>query len=245
MSESNETSPGMTEEVNQRQMNIIERTIGVFAAPTKTFEDIAAKPNWIFPLLLIIILTMLITQMLVPAILADQQSSPEWAKMMQNPDLTAEQLEAMQEMSTKGVQNFAAIGAGVVSLIAIAIASVVLLFVGNIILGGNAKYLQIFSMFTWGGLVGLSGYILRLPLSLSRETMQVYLGPAVLFGDGSHESVLFKIAAALDIFVLWRVALVAIGFGAIYRLTAGKSFAVIGGLYALMVAASIIFSSVF
>ncbi len=245
MDEQLEVSTQNTDATTEQPMGILERTIGVFTAPQKTFEDIAKFPSWVFPFILMVIATMLITQLLVPVILADQQSNERYLEMMQDPNMSPEQLERMQDISEKSVKNFAAIGGGVTVIITSILSSAIILFIGNIILGGEAKFLQIFSMFCWGGLIGTLGYLIRLPLSLSKMTMDIAMGPAIIFPAGSEEQILYKLASAMDIFILWRMAMIAIGFAAIYRISQAKSYATIGGMYALMVLAGIVLSTVF
>ena len=227
------------------QLNILQRIIGVFGSPQKTFEDIAARPNWVFPLILLVLVALLTTQIMAPAMIADFKSGEQYEKLMQNEQLTPEQIERAAEMQISAMKNFAGIGAAVSTLIICLLAGAVLLFIGNIILGGEAKYVQIFSMYCWGGLIGVLGSILRLPLAVQKMSTKIYFGPAVLFPAGAEESAGFKIAAALDIFLIWRVVLLAVGFAAIYKFTFGKSITALCVLYALLVAISIVFSGVF
>jgi hypothetical protein len=75
--------------------------------------------------------------------------------------------------------------------------------------------------------------------------MKTYFGPAILFPTEAEESTLFRIAAALDVFSLWRIALLTIGFAAVYKISMGKSATVVGALYVLLVAISVVFAGVF
>jgi hypothetical protein len=245
MNETTEQPHEVTPEEIPQPTNLFQRTIGVFTAPQQTFNDIARQPNWIFPLILVLVAAMIFTQILIPALLADQEASPQYQEMLQRDDVSAEDLESIIEVQQKATKNFAAVGAGVFTLIAALLASAILLFVGNIIMGGNGKFLQMFSVYCWGGLIGILGYLIRLPISISNVTMKVYLGPAILLSSESQETALFKIAAALDIFVIWRIALIAIGFAAIYKINMNKSVSIVGSLYVLMVAAGIILSGAF
>lgn len=229
----------------ERSLTILQRTIGVFTSPRETFADIARRPTWIFPLIFTIIAAMLITQLLVPAILADTKANPKFQELMQREDMTPEQRENLQNIQIKSIQNFSAVGAGVTLAIASAVAAAILLFVGNILFGGTATYRQLFSAYCWSGLIGTLGYLIRLPLSLSKMTMKIYFSPAVFFPENAEHTALFKAAASLDAFMIWRIVLLAIAFAVIYKFSFGKSLTIIGGMFVLQIAATIVFSGMF
>jgi hypothetical protein len=102
-----------------------------------------------------------------------------------------------------------------------------------------------FSVFLWTGMVNLIGGIIHIPLVLKQNTMKVPFGPAAFMDPEASETALFRAASFLDVFVLWRVILIAIGFSAIYRFSIGKSMGVILGLYALLIAVSVTFMGLF
>lgn len=240
----NETIEPANEQGDTRQsegMNIFQRAAGVFASPQRTFSDIAWRPDWITPLIFVVLATIILTQLSVPAILSDYATSDQLEKMIQRRNMTEEQANRAMEMAKTQMRNFSAVSAGVGVILISLLTAAVLLFMGNIVLGGSANFKQVFAVYCWGGLVAILGYLLRIPIVLEKMTTKVYLGPAILLPADAEKTALFKVAAALDVFVLWRVALVAVGFAAIYRFSLGKSFATVGGLYVLLVAVSAIF----
>lgn len=243
MNESGDHPSGEMSLAGSRPLNFFQRLIGIFASPQKTLEDIAARPNWPLPLALIVLVTFLLTQMAVPAILADAGKAME--KVMEKQQLTPEQMERAREMGLTYTKNFSGVTAGVYSVVMSVVAAAALLFVGNIVLNGKANFRQVFSIYVWTGMVGLLGYLIRAPIALQRKTMMVFFGPAIFFPAGSEESALFKIAASLDVFSIWRLALVTIGFAAVYRIGLNKSMTTLGTLYVLLIAVSVVFSGFF
>jgi hypothetical protein len=125
------------------------------------------------------------------------------------------------------------------------IVSAALLFIGNIVLKGKASYRQMFSLYVWSGLVGVLGIILRIPLVQAQNTMQVHLGPAALFPEEASETALFRIAASLDVFLIWQIVLVAVGFTVLYRIGLGKALGVLAAFYAVLVAGGVIVQGMF
>ncbi|MCX6640709.1 MAG: YIP1 family protein [bacterium] len=232
-----------------KSLTTLQRIIGIFSSPQSTFADAIARPNWVFPFILLILITSLSAQLMVPAIIADYRSSERFEKMydgmVEKGQITQEQADRFKETGYKNVQNFAAAGAGFSIALVSFITAAVLLFVGNIIFSGKAKYAQLLGIYCWGGLVALLGVLVRVPLSLAKMSTKVYFSPAAFFPDSAEKTALFRIAAALDVFTIWRVILLAIGFAALYRFTMGKSLAIIGTMYAIMVAVSLLIPGFF
>ncbi|MFH1861903.1 MAG: YIP1 family protein [bacterium] len=218
----------------------LQHVIGVFAAPLKTFEAIAAQPVWVFPLAIILIVIAITTYFSIPAIQADSAGALEEYLLKQ--DLTSEQAQSIRDGSKTQIERFSAPMAVVTTLLISLIASAVLFFVGNILLGGNAKYKQMFSLYCWSGLIGVLREILRLPISLQKVSMKVYFGPALLFPPEAEQTALYKAAAALDVFTVWRVLLLAVAFMVLYRFSFAKSAVTLFIVYTLVVAGGILLS---
>jgi len=230
-------------EAQEKPLNFMGRLTGIFSAPMKTLADIAARPNYMAPLIIILVGVLILTQISLPALLSDSETAIE--KSLEGRNLPPDQMDRAREISMSMTRNFGAISATLYSLISYILASAVLLFIGNIVLGGKASFRQLFSICSWTGLVGLLGYIIRVPLALSQGTMKVFFGPAVLLPTEAEQTTLFRILAALDVFSLWRAALLALGFAAVYKISKGKGFVAVGSLYVLQVVLSVALGGIF
>jgi hypothetical protein len=115
----------------------------------------------------------------------------------------------------------------------------ILLFVGNIIMGGDANYKKMLSLYSYSSLIGIFSHVVNLVLMLKKQTMEVYTSLAAFFPASAKESILFKIAGVFDIFMIWQLMVVAIGMSVMYQITTRKSFIVIGILYILFSAIAI------
>jgi len=230
-------------EVQEKPLNFLGRLAGIFSSPIKTLADIAARPNYMAPLIIMLAGVLILTQISLPALLSD--SEPAIEKSLEGRNLPPDQMDRAREIGMAYARNFSAVSAALYTLIASIVASAVLLFTGNIVMRGKANFRQIFSLYVWTGLVGVLGYIIRTPLALSKGTMKVFFGPAVLLPDEAEQTTLFRILAALDVFSLWRVALLALGFAAVYKFSKGKGFVALGSLYALLVVLSVALGGIF
>jgi hypothetical protein len=244
MEDSNNITP-LSEPIasTPKPLSPFQRFMGVFTSPLATLQEIAARPDWMVPLIILAVSALIFTYLMLPAIQSDAAKNIE--KMVDAGKLTAEQGERAQAASQGFTKMFAplmgALGEAAVGLIAAAI----LLFVGNIVMSGRAVYQQMFSVFLWTGMVNLIGGVLRIPLALKQNTMMVFFSPAAFMNPEAQETALFRAASFLDIFVVWRMILVAIGFSAIYKFSIGKSLGVILGLFVLLIVVSVTFMGLF
>ncbi len=235
-------NPNLSPAEALKPMSDPQRLLGIFVNPMRTFRDIAARPSWVVPLLILVIGTGLLTQWALPVILADAKPliEQQFDKLQEQKKMSEEDAAQAAEMGWTFAKYtsaaFKGIGTGLYSLIVAA----VLLFIGSIVLLGKSTFRHLFSVAVWTSLVSVLSFLIKVPLALHKGTMEVYLSPAMYLPQGSEKIVLFQIAAALDVFALWQVVLLAIGFSAAYRFSLGKALGTLGGLYVLLVGFSII-----
>ncbi len=94
--------------------------------------------------------------------------------------------------------------------------ALVALIVGNTFMGGSAKYGQLVNITAWAYMVAILEAIVKIPLMLSKWSLEVYTGLGVL-GIGEKGSFINSLFAGIDIFAIWRIVLIAIGMGIIYN----------------------------
>lgn len=215
-----------------QKVNWFSVIIEIFSNPQSAFAKIKSKPNWILPLIMMIVVSigfLLSTPHLqIKAerdIIYKNTLIPEEAK-----DRAIEELEnkSQTQRSIEAVAK-GAIGVTLVYLIA-ALAFYVF---GNFIYGGIAKYKEVFAMYAWGGLIGIIETAVKLPLMLQRGTLEVYTSPAVLMDADKSNTVLFQILNAFDIFTIWKLVVWSVGFSVVYQFSKGKSYTATITLYIL------------
>jgi hypothetical protein len=243
MEETNNFQPAETQIETPAPLNPFQRFIGIFTSPMNTLKDVAARPDWIVPMAILVLTSIILVYLLLPAILADASRGIE--KMVDAGKIPMDQAEKMQEASETFTGKIAPLLGGLKVIVFSLVTTALLLFVGNIILSGKATFQQMFSVYLWTGMVDLLGSILRLPLALKQNTMMVFFSPAAFFPEEAQESVLFKVSSFLDVFALWRIALIGLGFAVLYRFSVGKSLGTVFGMYALLIAVSVAFMGLF
>ncbi|OGB64135.1 MAG: hypothetical protein A2Y94_15530 [Caldithrix sp. RBG_13_44_9] len=211
------------EEKPAEELNFLQRVIGIFTNPERVFQYLRVKPDYILPLLLAVILTTVSSPFIYDIAINDQIANIE--KNDSIPDdrkeLIIDQISASQEGSRKIIYMLVVPPISV--LILYALISGIFLFIGNIILGGKARFVQLLSIYSYSYLiVMLLGMIIKIPLILARQTTQINLSPAVFFSPEQVGQAIFNFIQSFDIFNIWFIVVFGIGFAVIYAFSKPK-----------------------
>lgn len=214
------------------KMKSLQKTLNVFLSPAGVFENIRMYPDWIFPLLVMIVISIVIAfsthdlqyKLQTEAIL-NNELIPEETK-----DKVLEDLENKSPMR-RNIETI--LGSTIAIGAAYVISAAALLVFGNFILGGVATFKQVFSMFSWGSMIGIVESLVKLPLMLSKGSLMVYTSLALLMDDAESKSIMFQILNLFDVFSIWKIIVLSIGFSVIYRFSKGKSYAAVITLYVI------------
>jgi hypothetical protein len=215
----------------------------IFTSPRRVFESLKLRPDWLVPTIIIAVISMASAFFLKDITIEMQKQ-----KIMASEKIPDEKKEAiLQSFDQSGNMQMIMGMAGAVIFVFVSFAVVagLFLFTGNVILGGQSNFKTMLAIYAWGFMASVPEAIIKIPLMIAKNSIHVYTSLAILFDTSESETVLFKIANAVDIFALWRVALWAIGFGVVYKFSQGKSYAAIGVWYLIWIAVSIWLSSLF
>ena len=207
------TGPGLSEP---------QRLVNVFIAPTKTFEDLKRNASWWVPWLISAVFTLIFAVVAVQKIdmghFVQQQidRSPAAQKRME---------QATPEQRTQGLALQATITkvtfyiSPLFTLLGGVIAAAVLLFIFNFILGAEVPFPRALAIVFYAGLPGVLVSILLImsflvssdpsTIDIAGNPMPTNLG---FFLDSQGNKFVYGIASALDIFKIWWVVLLGLGF---------------------------------
>lgn len=232
------------ENVNsQPQLNAVQRIFGVFFSPKKTFEDIDRKPDWIVPLVLILLLVVAFTIVTMPISMPERMEKQR--EKMEERGMSSEQIDAAMATGEKVGKIIGPIGAAITTAIILAIFTLILWFVGNVVLGGQTTFVKMFSVYNYSSLIGMLGLLLSLPLIISKQTANVHFSLALLLPDDQSKTVLYNFLKAFSLFSIWQYVVLAIGFAVIYKFSMKKSGITMLVLFIIYVIFSVTISQLF
>jgi hypothetical protein len=207
------------------EMSAMQRVIGVFTSPQKVFQYLSAKPEFWVPIIITIIIAV-VTSFLVYDI-AINETIQNYEQNENIPDEQRDMILDSIEERRQGAWRYMSILLFPIvgTFVVFALVALAYLFIGNVILGGKARFKQIFSAFAYSYLIlVIVGTIVKLPLMLSKETINIQTSLAAFMSDEASRTALYRFLDGFDIFTIWMLAVFAIGYAVIYRFSQVKAF---------------------
>jgi hypothetical protein len=223
-------------EPEPKGMGEASRLMGVFFEPAKTFEDVARRPRWIVPMLLLVLAGLAFAFCLQTRVgwdrVVDQQMEPALAKATPEQRAAMEQRMPMQrKFAPVAGFCFAIIGPILMGLI---VAGVLTGIAGGM-MGGGIKFKQMFAIYFYSGMVSVVFSALCILMMFLKAPEDFNLRNPLAFNVGafldpnSGSRFVYALATAFDAFTFWRIALFAIGIKA----AAGRNLSMGGAFTAV------------
>ena len=231
---------------SQPAMSPIGRMVGVFFSPKATFEDIARRPSWVAPMIVLLAVSIGLSVTLVRRADWVEVSKEQIAKSK----FASRQIDSLSEDRKAAEYEKAAARGKMVRYVRgfigwpllLLVVSGLYLGVFKLIGGARTNFATAFAVTTFAHLpMGLRELIaipvlfLKDPASIDPEN---YLAsnPAAIFGSDLATWQLVPLGS-LDVFGLWALILMAVGFSATdpKKLPLGKSLGIVAGVFCSVV----------
>jgi len=212
-------------------MKWLNDILGTYYQPDKVFEGMRDKPRWLIPLIVSVVFTLIVTAIILPTIVLPEQA----AKMASNPDIPAEQLEAIQARMSGPIPLIAGLVGNLVAVPA------GLLLIGLIfwwifsMLGHKAKFTEMFTAAVYGSLIGIPGAIIKVPLMFIKETAKVSTSLGLILPAEMEEGFLVRLLNHIDLFTIWTLVVMAIGFSVFSGAPRKKSYWTVFACWAVFI----------
>jgi len=215
-------------------MSEISRLTGVFFEPGKTFEDIAQRPTFIVPLLLVMVFSLVYMTFYSQHVGWERQVRHQIETSKQAAQQTPEQREQAIQIGAK----FAPIVGYAIPIIVpviYVIISAVLLGVVKI-MSAPTTFKQVFAVMSYSGITGIVFMLLAIAVMFMKSPDDFDLQNPLAFNlgaalDPNGSKFLYTLGTSLDVFVIWRIILIALGLKA----AGGKNMSFTGALMAVLI----------
>jgi hypothetical protein len=207
----------------QPQMSAVARMAGVFFSPGSTFRDIVQRPSWIAPMILLIVIWFGLCATLVKRVDWVNYTKQQTEKMK----FMASQIETMSEDRKQAVYEQGAqrskisqYARGIIGWPLLILFSAAINFAAFKLIGGvRVNFGTAFAITAFAHLPMSLRELLAIPVTLLKDPQSIdpqnFLAsnPAAFLSDSAPlwQLILFS---SLDIFALWAIILMAIGFSA-------------------------------
>ena len=216
--------------------NPFQRIIGVFTAPTETFQSVGRRPDVTVPLIIQLVISLAIG--IVMASHVDFASAQR--EMMEEQGRSAAQIESATKVGN-AIGKAISYASPVLGAIAFLILSGIL-HLSFRMFGGEQDYTRAFSATVYAWFINtLQSIIMAVVMLIRGGTVGAQELPTVVrtnlafLVDVKTNPVLFSIASNFDVFTIWYAVVLIIAFAAISRLSRGKSAGIIIGLYVIKI----------
>lgn len=222
------------------QMSAATRIWKVVVSPTETFRAIAARPTWVAIFVLSLLVTVGVWLLLVQKV--------DFAESMR------QQLEQQGKEVPAGAEKFAEMSK-IIYPVGAALASIVIplivaaIFLALNLFGGRLRYPVSFSVLLHSGIPSLLKALLSLPVLFSREslTLQEIQGGLLksnlaAFAPEDAGPRLLVVLGSLDVFTIWSLALMILGYSIAARVSKGAAASLVIGGWALLTLIGVLFA---
>jgi len=228
------------------------RIIDTFVAPSKTFTDINRNSSWWIPFVLMTIVSILfvfaIDQKIGFQRVANNQLKANPKQMDQFEKLPPDQQATQMNIRVKATK-FISYGFPVFILLMVVITAAVLMGSFNFGAGAQVSFGKAMAVVMYSHLPGIIKTILvtvAIFAGMDPEGFQIdnpiATNPGFFFSPTDHPA-LYKLASSIDIFTIWTLVLMAIGFTYVCKVKKGTSMAIVFGWYAVITLIGVAFAA--
>jgi hypothetical protein len=221
--------------------NAFQRIVGAVIAPTATFASIARRPDFLVILVLYIVLGFASAMLMMQHV--DFESGIREQMASSNKNMKEEDLDRVVRFSSAFAKG-AMYASPVLGVAIYAIIAGVLLLAFRA-MGGEGTFLQAFSTTLYAWVPMLIKSVLAVVILMTRGSVDLQqLNNLVMSNlsflvDMKEQPVVYALLTSLDLFTIWTLALMIIGFSYVAKVTRTRSAAIILSIWGVVVFAKL------
>lgn len=215
--------------------NPAQRIGGAIVAPDRTLREIADRPDWVLPFILILLVSVLSTILVTPHV--DVESTVR--EQLEERGMSQDEIEQTLDVVAKFQKFSIPLTIAFVPLILLIVAAAYLLAFK--MMGGEGTFKQSWSitLYAWipqliKGLI-VTLLILRAGTVTAEEVQTILKSHLGVLVDPGEQPAMFALLSSLDIFNIWTLILMAIGFGYAHKTSRARAVTIVLILWVLVV----------
>lgn len=228
-------APAVESPLPEKHSNPFSRIVGVLTSPSQTFAEIARRPDWVVPALVMVVISYISVFIMSKRV----DFETVYREAFEAQHIPPQQQEQMLRWAVAFgraimyVSPLLAVGGVVVAA--------ALLFLGLRLLGGQLTFLQAFAVtiYSWmphviAGIIALIVGMTRKSFTVEELQTLVHSNPAFLV-HLKTQPMMFNFLSSLDVFSVWTIVLLVIGLSIASNLSKAKTAGVVIVLWAVFV----------
>ncbi len=230
---------------SEGKMTFMAMLVALVLDPRRTFAAVAALPKPIPPIVILMAASLIFVVITRPIMLEELQSGAQIERMMERGNLSEAEAEKAFETQQGFAKVLVLVAAPLNEVFSCLIFAALLMFVGNVILGGSARFSHVLAGYSWAKLIGIIGLVVKTPIILAKGTLLVPLGPAILLPESAVEGWFYAVLSIFDVFHIWEAVLVCFAMAAVYKIGIQRAVGFVGTLYVVLAAVGVILRQLF
>lgn len=223
-------------EAPQAEMSVVGRILRVFYAPSETFEAVAEQrsaADWLVPTIVVAAVIFVSTYLTSPIYVAEAMEQIR----EQTP---AEQPSA--EGTGDAIRISGLIAAPVMTFVMLFIGAAIYLLVGKL-LGGLLGYGHCLALVAYTSLISILQHIVKTPLVLANETMDVQIGLGMFLSEEARQSFGGHLLSLIDPFIVWMIVIAGLGLSIVGQIERSRAYAGVAAITLIFLAIGAFFST--
>ena len=217
-------------------LSLPARFIGIITSPGDTFRAVVAHPKWLGMLVLVMLIVAL-GQALPLTTEAGKEAAlrtqVEWMESL-GMQVSNQAYEAMRSrMSMAPITT--PIGVLIFGPVMEIVFAGILFVVFNVAMGGGASFKQMFTVLVHSSVISALQQLFTGPLNYFRGSVSSATNLAVLLPMIEAKSFLGRVLAGTDLFMIWRLLVLAIGLAVLYKRRTQPIAITMLGIYAVII----------
>jgi hypothetical protein len=259
--EENNYNENPAPEPAQEKMSTGDILAGVISSPGETYSEMAvSKPAnyWLVPMIIVLVLNMITVFLsfqnpeLIQKQLDEtlQKTKSKLEEQVKAGDITKEQADQaleMQEKFTNPESPFFKIMGYVGTLFSIVFIFLILslaVYLGMKVFKSGMTFQNVLNVVGSASVITAIGGIVAIVISILLDDLKS-VGPALFVDKSTVGDVGYNVLSSFDVFSIWAYAVIAVGLTKIGKVSAGKAYGLVFGLWILWLAVVALFSVVF
>ncbi len=206
----------------QPQMGHFKRIIGIFTKPQEVIMDINRSPKVLIPMILISILTTVITFLSYDFLLEATRVALVDAYRAQGLEIPLDGFVAMSQVTTKFTVLFSGVGV----VFGLFLTALIIHGISTFI-SGEGSIKKIFSASLYIYFIPLLGSAISSLIAMALSLDHLTFSPAVLLDSGQVAKPIYSLLATLDVFNIWKLAVMIMAVKAIEAVSTKKASIVV------------------
>jgi hypothetical protein len=217
-------TPEPTSDTAAPPLGEVGRITGVFFDPKKAFADIAARPGWIVPVILVVVSYLAFMYCFTTRVGWERSLRTQMENNSRMQQMDAQQRETIISQQIKYAPIGAYIGGAIVIPVMALIIAGVLLGMAKMMGASSLGFKQMFGITTYAMLPGIISSILAIIVIFIKNPDDFNLQNPLAFNLGAFlepppnsGKFLYSFATSIDLFSFWNIALLAVGISVAAR----------------------------